>query len=190
MRKLLPVVLGAVLLATTGCGSSDSGSTGNGKADPNVATLHSDTATATTSAAPAQRPLLRPDASDDEVIALENAWTHCLGEHGVPLMPAQPGAVQKPKDEHGPQYKEATAACANLEPEDWRDVEARTDPQYADRLRVEVQCFKEKGIHAELRGQPPQLVFADDREVPRALDVTPECEKRAFGDVMKTFNEK
>jgi hypothetical protein len=185
MRKLL--ISGVLLLALGGCGGGDD------KADPGVATLRSESpAAGRPSPSPAQqRPVLRPDMSDAEVIALENAWTRCLGDHGVPLQPAVPDAVVKPTvDLTLPQYKAATQACAVKEPEDWRDVEARTDPQYADRLRVEVQCLKDKGIKAELRGQPPHIVFVDDRQVARALDLTPECEKKAFGDVMKQFNEK
>jgi hypothetical protein len=123
------------------------------------------------------------------MIALENAWTHCLAGHGVPVRTAGPGQLDKPTvDTTLPQYKAAVNACAAIEPEDWRAVEARTDPQYADRMRAEAQCLTDKGIKVSLQGQPPQLAFTDDRQVPRALELTPQCEHQAFGDVLKRFD--
>lgn len=186
LKCVATLAVGTSLLFVTACGGTPT------KSDPGVATLQSGPATGRPSASPAsERPLVRPDTSDEEFVALQNAWTDCLREHGVPVLDAPPGAVRKPTvDTALPQYKAATDACAAKQPEDWKDIEARTDPQYRDRQRAELQCFKDHGIKAELQGEPPHIVFTDDRQVGRALDIAPDCEKQAFGDVMKKFNER
>ena len=186
LKCVTTLAVGASLLFITACGEP-------AKSAPGIATVRSGTPTeARVSASPASgRPIIRPDASDQELIALQNAWADCLNEHGVPVMnKSDPNVVHKATvDTRLPQYKDAVAACAAKEPEDWRDVAARTDPQYADRQRVELQCFKDHGIKAELQGTPPRIVFTDDRQVGRALDLSRDCEQQAFGDLMKKFNE-
>lgn len=185
IRRAGALSAGTLALFLAACGQSPAGS------DHGVATLRSAAATADASPSSAdQRPLIRPDMSDAEIVAVTNAWSQCLADHGVPVMtPSDPNAIRKPRvDTSLPQYRSAVQACAAKQPEDWRDVEARTDPQYADRQRAELQCFTDKGVKAELRGDPPQITFTDDRQVGHGLDVAPECERKAFGDVMKKFN--
>lgn len=179
--------LGVLLLSVAACAAHPAGGA------PDVATLQSPGPVRASSAAPAsQRPVLRPDMTDAEIVALQNAYSGCLAEHGVPVTGAA-GAneVRKPTvDLSLPQYAAARTACAAKEPESWRDVVARTDPQYADRVRAELRCLTDQGIKAELRGQPPYVVFTDDRQVGRAMDLEPECERKAFGDAMQQFNDK
>jgi hypothetical protein len=180
-------VVGGLVLPVAGCGNHTTAT------QPGVATLRSAAPSAARVSANGSndpRPVMRPDISDAEIIALQNAWAGCLADHGVPATPlTNAGAERKTTvDLSLPKYATARAACADKEPEDWRDVEARTDPQYADRLRAELQCLVDQGIKGELRGDPPQIVFTDDRQVSRGLELSPACEQKAFGDVMKAFN--
>jgi hypothetical protein len=163
-----------VTLVITGCGES------GGSAAPDIATLRSAEAPAASSPAVQDRPVIRPDASADDIAALERVYFKCLDEAGVPVAKSADGEYGKPKDPGALADKPAARACAAKQPESWLDRERRDNPEFVDRLRDAVACLKDKGFKARLDGDPPQIRYSSTREFMRAGDAETECQKEAF----------
>lgn len=176
-----------LLLSACSGPSSDGSSDGSGQAD--VATLATETAAAGASptaspgaGAPQERPLLRPDASDEEEDRLYDVYWTCLSDHGVPgYKKSEDGDVlAAPKAAPGGGGEDdpaALAACANVEPEaPWQRAQ-RTDPRYADKLRDWITCVRSHGIDAF--EEDGFLAFeslpSDDK-----MKLVDECEMKAF----------
>jgi hypothetical protein len=148
----LVLTAGLALLLTACAGGEED------KQTDEVASLATETpAAAPASAAPAsqERPLVRPDASEEEEEQLYDVYWACLTDHGVPgysksengtvnsaPKPAEPGEGRADDD------PAAVAACGHLEPEaPWQRAQ-RTDPRYADKLRDWITCVRSHGIDA------------------------------------------
>lgn len=163
-----------VTLVITGCGDN------GGSAAPDIATLRSVEPSAANSPAVQDRPVIRPDASADDIAALEQVYFKCLDEAGVPVAKSDDGKYGKPKDPAALTSTPAAQACAAKQPESWLDRERRDNPEFVDRLRDAVACLKEKGFKARLDGDPPQIRYSSTREFMRAGDAEIECQKEAF----------
>ncbi len=191
-KRRSALLAAATLLLLPACGHS-SRTTGSGGTDTGVATLQSSGAASAKPGTPDdERPLIRPDTTDQEYVALNNAWLRCLGDHGVPLRPPQgpDGIIKSTADLTDPKYRAAADACAAKKPETWQDRDARTDPRYADHIREEARCLEAQGIKVEITGNPPGISFTDDRQVSRALTLAPDCERQAFRDQIKAYSDK
>jgi hypothetical protein len=172
-RRTIAVATTAALFSITGCSHAGGGADRSGSARSEVATVHGASpgvAAASAVSVNDQRPLIRPDSSTEDRNALQNAWTKCLAERGVPTVKDATGTVGKPAaNPADPPYAAAFTACAAKEPEGWLAREARTDPAYGDLMREVVQCLKDKGYaNAHLENTPPQVKYGSVDEFLRA----------------------
>src|SRR5690349_16663719 len=143
-RSISRLVTAAALSATVlvgGC-AGQSGEPG-GAGTASVASLPSSGAAGAPSAAPsaaAQRPLIRIDTSGEEIDRMYAAYFRCLKDHGVPS--------QLALKMHGPtRYKDALAACAAKEPEDFQEREKRENPAlFREHQRKQIQCMRAHGM--------------------------------------------
>jgi hypothetical protein len=190
MRKSLPagVLLAVSMLAFGGCSAA-----GGGRTDSKVATLQTGQAAASASAPSADdaRPLVRPDMSGADIVALYNLRGKCLIAHGVPTHLDGSGAEKLIKSNEGtsgdPKYQAAFGACANLIPETWMDREARTDPEYPDLMYKVQKCVEAKGFPVTLQGDPLELHYSSGEENVRAGDTEVGCVETAFAAQMKKY---
>ncbi|MDP9799452.1 hypothetical protein J2S43_007964 [Catenuloplanes nepalensis] len=154
----------ALVLLLAACGAPPSSSSSS---DDDVVSLA--TGPAPSAAAP-ERPLLRPDATQEEEDRLLNTYYACLKEHGVDI-------TQRGSDATAQNWDAASAACAHLEPEALWERAERTDPHYADRLRDWVTCIRAHGIdawehdgHLNFESLPPE----------EQMPLVDECQAKAF----------
>ncbi|WP_033341615.1 hypothetical protein [Catenuloplanes japonicus] len=128
------------------------------------------------------RPVIRPDATEEEIRRLENLWAACLVRAGVPHHADEAGNYGKPQvDLTAPEYRGAVESCASLQPESWLDRERRTDPQFTDRLLDAVTCLKAKGYQARVETEDePRIAYATTEEFLRADADQETCLREAF----------
>ena len=171
MRKM--ICAAAMILTLASCAEADK--------SPEVATLRS--ASPAKSAVPKhERPVIPADGGMDAYAKYAEIWGACLNQEGVPGDGKPEGS---PSD---PRYKAAFEKCADKEPEFWIDREARTNPEYADHLRVAVKCLKEKGYHAGLSGgTPPEITYSSNGERIDAINDRDQCLREAFADRLKLY---
>jgi hypothetical protein len=160
------VVSLALLLAA--CGAAEE----EGTAD--VASLVTEgpagTATPPGSALPAaqERPLERPDASQEDLARLYAVFDECMQQNGFP-QPDGTGTLD--------QKAAAEKVCGHLQPETLSKRAERTDPHYADHHRDWITCLRAKGIEAW--GEPGELLV-EEALSPEDTTVLGECEMKAF----------
>jgi hypothetical protein len=172
------------LLAIGGCGGSDPSS------KPDVANVRGTQPTAVASSRAPERPLIRPDATEQEIHAMEQAYLRCLQQNGVVMNASSTGELGKPKDLYDPHMPAAAKACAPKEPENWLDRERRNNPEFVDRLRDAVKCLKAKGFNARVDGDPPSIHYSNTAEFMRAGDAEAECQRKAFAGRIKQLYQR
>ncbi|MFI5843715.1 hypothetical protein ACIA8K_28840 [Catenuloplanes sp. NPDC051500] len=205
----LPALLTAAvaILALSACGGED---TPQGR-QPGVVTLRTGAPGANPSPSAAGRPIIRPDASREEIEALVQAYHSCLNDNGFPQWKNAEGRFDKPPGEVAvapvdPAAAErATKVCANEEPESWTAVEER-NPEYRDLLEDQADCMNDKGMDVALRQDPeggPWYIAPRDvgpgtaeEQARRSVElsneearakVTRECEQKAFAERIKLY---
>ncbi|MDR7277180.1 hypothetical protein [Catenuloplanes atrovinosus] len=184
------VVALAVVMSVAACGTAsqpESGSTA-----PDVVTLRTGTPVASASPTPAGRPIIRPDATSEDIEELEQAFPACMEQNGVPQV-RQPDGRYAVKQGGGPPVDEAVRkaaeeACRNTIPESWLDVERRTNPEFADLLRDAAECLKGKGYNARVVQDPDWRISYDStEEFMAAGDDEIVCTNEAFAERIKTY---
>lgn len=198
MKRLVPVLGVAAVVALAGCGSEP-------PADNSVATLqdHSSSAARTPDKKAAkadqdaQRPRERLDMTEEESDALWKKYNDCLSEHDggrADMSDAEidpdSGEVASIKPADAAKVKKAEAACQSLEPlPPWEyDV---NNPESADFVHDLVQCLRNKGVKY-VEETPPepgdeQRTYAlggehnDPESIRKGLELGPECEKEVAG---------
>ncbi|MDR7279234.1 hypothetical protein [Catenuloplanes atrovinosus] len=141
-------------------------------------------ATATASASPAasERPLLRPDTTQEEEDRLYDVYFACMGKYGSPRHAPTSGDAAEPAPAPAdPEYEKAMEAaqkaCEHLEPEKpWQRAQ-RTDPEYADKLRDWITCIRSHGIEA---WESDGFVAFESLPPDDKLKLVDECEVKAF----------
>ncbi|MFI5842976.1 hypothetical protein ACIA8K_25030 [Catenuloplanes sp. NPDC051500] len=179
--KRFTLVLAAtgVIAALTGCGGADPQA---GDDVPTLVTPGAAAAASGSAPAGAERPVIRPDATEEEITRLENLWAACLVAAGVPHHVDEAGNYGKPEvDLADPQYRAAVDSCAATQPESWLDRERRTDPKFTDRLLEAVACLKAKGYQARVDTEgDPRIAYATTEEFMRADADENTCLREAF----------
>jgi hypothetical protein len=170
-------VIGLALLA--GCGEPD-----GSEQRPDIATLRTGSASAAPpSTAVRERPVIRPDEGRAEFDRYVAVWEECLTAEGVPA--AAKGAKRANlTDGKG---KAAAEKCAYLYPENWMEREARTNPEYLDRLRETARCLVGKGHEVTVGGDPVALMYGDNTSANRAYDDEQQCQRQAFRKDIKKY---
>ena len=177
MRRFL--VCGLALVALGGCADTPQ--------KPAVATLAS-IAPTDGSGAPSPsgggRPQLRLDTSDEERDRLFTAYDDCLVGHGVKVVAVQeaaPAGATKRLDDSG-EPKSAYLACANKLPLQPPELDADTNPRFAEQWNDNVRCLRKHGIKVHVT-VPGEWTYDDsDFVIPLNQDeIEQDCIKEAFG---------
>jgi hypothetical protein len=166
------------LAALTGCG------------DPADDERRSDIATLRTgqpapagspSTAAQERPVMRPDEGLEAYDQYMAVWEKCMRNEGVAVS-AKSHKIDKPLDAKG---EAAGAKCAHLIPENWMENQARTNPEYVDRLREMAACLKGRGHQVTVGGDPVALMYGDNTSANKAYDDEQDCQQQAFREELK-----
>ena len=183
MRKLI-IATTLATLALAGCDSA-----GPAPQDRPVASLKSTAPSPT--AGKEERPVYPLD--NDPVVSdqIGRPYWQCLKDQGIPMDSATADGLGKPMvDRNDPEHRAGFDKCAAKEPEFWIDREARTNPEYADHLRVAVKCLTAKGFKAHLKTDPVEIGFASRDEQIRAIDDRDRCLREAFADRLKLYGAR
>lgn len=153
---------------------------------PDVATFQTGPAPAVppSSAAPRERPVIRPDEGKEEFERYVAVWGNCLTAEGIP--PAAEGA-KRPGLTDDAKGRAAAEKCAHLYPENWMEREARTNPEYQDRLRETARCLVGKGHKVTVGGDPVALMYGDNTSANKAYDDEQDCQRQAFREDLKKY---
>ena len=154
------------------------------------------TATAKAGATPpaslAERPLIRPDASEEEQNRLRGIYSDCLLQNGFPKagLKGPKGGYPSSLDGFGLSPKvEARIKknCSAKEPELPFDRARRLDPDFADHVRTEVKCLKDHGIKAVIMedGGPGLVDGLPGQSKGHWLD---DCDRKAFAGYYSTLD--
>jgi hypothetical protein len=181
LTKTFRVVAGSVLglAVLSGCG----GPVADDRS-PDIATLRTAEPgpSAQPSAAARERPVIRPDEGKEEFERYEAIWKECLYAEGVPR-----AGGGKPR--LGPETDAAAGKCAHLYPENWMEREARTNPEYVDRLRDTAKCLQKKGHEVTVGGDPVSLLYGDNTSANEAYDDEQGCQREAFRQDLKKYGD-
>jgi hypothetical protein len=168
----------SALLLLGACSSAGSPGSGSGR----VASLVSVAPPASASSpAPPQRPLIRPDTSDEEEDRLNEIFFRCMVDHGDPDYTAKdkaakgldPGQVERDPAA----TRKALAACENKEPETLWQRSKRLDPDYGDKLRDWITCIRSHGIDAF---EEDGMLAYESLPPENQLDQVDACEQKVF----------
>ncbi|MCA2214101.1 hypothetical protein [Jidongwangia harbinensis] len=182
--KILGAMAGTVLSLALLAGCSDEPTE---KKNTDVATLQtaSPTSAAPPSAEPRERPVVRPDEGKEEFERYVEVWAKCLRDEG-----ATKDSGLKPRIRDDAKGKAAMKKCDHLYPENWMEREARTNPDYVDRLRDTAKCLKGKGHKVTVGGDPVALMYGDNTSANEAYDDEQECQRVAFKESVERYNSE
>ena len=175
------VVAVAAMVLMTGCSDSKDEA-------PRVATLASTGAAAPAASAGAdandQRPLVRLDASPEEVDALYKTWAACLVKEGGPKY-SDYRFYAKGDVPDDPSARKVVGACLGKQPERFVDRYKRQDMSgFKDANRRMYKCAKEKGY--KLTAPDPETGQFGLTEITSLGDWgsegIKECERQAYAD--------
>ena len=186
-RRLVVVTVLVSLALITGCGGKSeadksaedkgvasltgtgSGSGTGGKASPSPAQL--------------ERPLIRPDTTDEEETRLNQLYLDCQAQHGLTpyMMKNEDGSWKGYKGGNDPLRDKARQACASKEPETLPERAAREDPEYQDKFDKWISCMRSHGLKVSAAPDSPG-VFAFDKGLPpdNLFKWVKKCEADAF----------
>src|SRR5690349_18677160 len=194
-RSAAVVVTAAVTLTiAAGCGgATKTESSPGGQGTTGVASIQKPSAAASAKAVAAERPLIRLDASDEEVERVSDVFANCLLTNGLPEAAVMKGGYTidpaNISDAWGPLSDKVRADlrknCASKQPELARDRARRLDPAYADHLEAFVKCLKDHGIKAVL--QNGELSSIDVMPSGSKAHWMQDCEQEGFAGYYSTF---
>lgn len=151
-----------------------------------IATLR--TGQPASAAAPAtaarERPVLRPDEGREAYDRYLAGWDKCMREQGIPKQ-SKSGSLDRPLDDKA---KAAAQQCEHLIPENWMEHQARTNPEYLDRLREMAKCLKDTGHEVTVGGDPVALMYGDNTSANKAYADEQDCQQRVFREELKKAN--
>ena len=147
---------------------------------PNIATLRSAAPASAAQPSPTaqERPVIRPDDGKEVQERYYAIWLECMYTNGVPRTQAKPS---------GARAEAAQPKCKHLYPEYWMEREARTNPEYVDRLRETAKCLKNRGHDVTVGGSPVSIMYGDNTSANKAYDDEQECEQVAFREEIKKY---
>ena len=189
-RSAAAVVTAAVSLTlVAGCGGAKNDSSSGAQSTTGVASIQKPSAAASVQAVSVDRPLIRLDASDEEIARLRGAYLDCLLANGFPRQGVK-GRNGYPSDleDFGLSAKvlgDIEKNCASKEPEMAIARAKRLDPAYADHLDANIKCLNDHGVKAVVQDGGPALVDGLPSESKgHWLD---DCEQKAFGSYYSTL---
>jgi len=171
------VFITAAVTATALAACGENPAPNNDAKQQDVATIvGTKSPSAAASSAAVERPLIRPDTSDEEKDRLDQLWNECRKANGAKMEIYQGEEIV---DKTAPESERATEKCVNKLPEDLWERAKRTDPLYEDKLRAWVKCIQSHGIKAKAEGK----FLSYEKGLPSEAEqkFVDQCEMDAFG---------
>ncbi|KUL31755.1 hypothetical protein [Actinoplanes awajinensis] len=194
-RSAAVVVTAAVSLTlVAGCsGAATTDSSSGAQATTGVASIQQPSAAASATAVSAERPLIRLDASDEEITRAADVFTNCLLTNGLPKAAVMKGGYTidpaNISDAWGPLSDKVRADlkknCASKQPEFARDRARRLDPAYADHMEAFIKCLNDHDIKAVL--QDGELSSVDVMPTGSKAHWMQDCEQEGFASYYSTL---
>jgi len=194
-RSAAVVVTAAVTLTlAAGCsGATKTDSSPGAQGTTGVASIQQPSAAASAKAVAAERPLIRLDASDEEIQRVSNVFANCLLNNGLPKTAVMKGGSTidpaNISDTWGLLSDKVRADlkknCASKQPELARDRAKRLDPAYADHMKAFIKCLKDHDIKAVL--QDGELSSIDVMPSGSKAHWMQDCEQEGFASYYSTF---
>ncbi|MFD7612466.1 hypothetical protein [Streptomyces sp. NPDC059828] len=131
-------------------------------------------------AAQVERPLIRPDSSDEEEVRLWEVYYACMAKQGVKVAKNKEGSYAGLMDgDKDPKFPAGQKKCGQLEPErlSWRS--ARVDPDFRDKADKWLKCLSSHGVKATV-GDDGMLAFDDGSDFDKAFEWADKCEAEVF----------
>ncbi|MEU3918180.1 hypothetical protein [Streptomyces sp. NPDC029004] len=175
--RLLATV--AALAATGLLGACGGGADSTEDArDTGVASVAGPTKASSSPPAQNERPLIRPDTSEEESNRVSQVWMDCLAKKGVEMLKNADGSYKGPLRQDAT-YAEAQKACGSKEPELLEMRAAREDPEFREKADRWVKCLRAHNVKATV--QDDGLLALDDSNVDdHAFTWAKKCEAEAF----------
>jgi hypothetical protein len=176
MRTLAALLLMGLL---SGCGGPA------GAGEPDIATMQSGRPGSAAPSAVRERPVIRPDEGREAFDRYVEIYHQCLRERGIKV-----GTGEKPEIDINDANQAVAEQCWHLYPETWMDRERRTNPEFVDRLREVAQCLLSKGHDVTVGGDPVSVMYGDNTSANKAYEDEQECQRQAFKDSIKQYNQR
>jgi len=194
-RSAAAVVTAAVSLTlVAGCGGAKTDSSSGAQSTTGVASIQKPSAAPSVQAVSVDRPLIRLDASDEEIARLRDAFANCLLTNGLPKKVVMKGGdtidPADIPDFWGVDLSAKVRAdikknCASKQPEMASDRAKRLDPAYADHLEAEIKCLNDHGIKAVL--EDGGLALVDGMPSGSKDHWMKDCEQEGFASYYSTL---
>lgn len=127
-----------------------------------------------------ERPLMRPDMSEEDQWRLTNKHMACVESHGIKMLMNADGSYKGVnEDSTSPKVVEAYKKCQNLEPETLANRAKRTDPLFLEKADKWVKCIRSHGIELA-PSEPGQIAFPDGLPSEDKLPWVGKCEIEVF----------
>jgi len=175
VRRIAIVLTAAVsVTAPAACGGKPASNDGAKQQD--VATIvGTKGASASASTAAAERPLIRPDMSADDIEHLYQLYYDCGKANGAKMVTEHGKEIV---DKTAPGNAQVMEKCADKFPEELAERAQRTDPLYDDKLRAWVKCVQSHGVKAKVVGK--NLAFDGGLPSAAGQKFVDQCELDAF----------
>ncbi|MFF1277541.1 hypothetical protein ACFVZC_29720 [Streptomyces marokkonensis] len=135
--------------------------------------------------AKAERPLIRPDTSEEEEWRLVQVYYDCLAKQGLKMAKNHGGEYEGTYkgiiEEDPAKITAANKVCGSKEPETLPERAARNDPEYHDKYDKWLTCMRSHGLKVQATPDEPGI-FAFEEGLPpedKAKWVK-KCEAEAF----------
>jgi hypothetical protein len=194
-RSAAVIVTAAVTLTlAAGCsGATQTDSSPGAQGTTGVASIQKPSAAASATAVAAERPLIRLDASDEEIKRVSDVFATCLLTNGLPKAAVMKGGYTidpaNISDTWGPLSDKVRADlkknCASKQPEQARDRARRLDPAYADHMKAFIKCLNDHDIKAVL--EDGELSSVDEMPSGSKAHWMQDCEQEGFAGYYSTL---
>lgn len=169
------------LLTACGGGSGDSQSSGG---DVGVASVTEGDRNPT-KVAQVERPLIRPDTSQEEEERLWQVYYDCLAQQGLKLAKNEgegyEGTYKGIAEQDQKKVQAAKKGCAAKEPETLPERASREDPKYQDKYDKWLDCMRSHGLKVEAApDQPGTFGFTEGLPPESKAKWIRKCEAEAF----------
>ncbi|MCX4907001.1 hypothetical protein [Streptomyces sp. NBC_00878] len=180
-RCLTTVTALASLALITAC-SGESGSAKSAE-DKGVASVTEPSGKSSQAPAQAERPLIRPDTTEEEETRLGQLYQECQAQHGLAkyMIKNEDGTWKGYKGGNDELWEKAKKACASKEPETLPQRAAREDPEFQDKNEKWLKCMRSHGLKVSAAADNPGMIAFDDGLPPDSqMKWIKKCEADAF----------
>ncbi|MCZ4098490.1 hypothetical protein C8250_041335 [Streptomyces sp. So13.3] len=177
LRAIVAALTSIGLLGACG-GGAESTEEARETAVASVAVPNKAPSASSSPSAQTERPLIRPDTSEEESDRVNQVWMDCLARKGLTMLKNSDGTWKGPLRQDAA-YAEAQKTCGSKEPELLEMRAAREDPEFREKADRWVSCLRSHNVKATV--QDDGLLAFDDSSVnDNAFTWAKKCEAEAF----------